>query len=147
MKPTPASPSHFTFLTVFTSDVTDQCQPTQLYCRVADGLGRRSTTLNAVTSCTTIMLVSALGKDAPLEDEIYGRLFAVRFVCFSEDEIYGRMFAVRFVCFSEDEIYGRMFAVRFVCLLVRRRSLRPNVCSKICLSFGRKTKSTAGRLQ
>ncbi|XP_076471209.1 uncharacterized protein LOC143301087 [Babylonia areolata] len=40
------------------------------------GLGRRSTTLNAVTSCTTIMLVSALGKDASLEDEIYGRLFA-----------------------------------------------------------------------
>lgn len=44
----------------------------------ADGLGRRSTTLNAVTSCTTIMLVSALGKDAYCEDEIYGRLFAVR---------------------------------------------------------------------
>ncbi|PVD34026.1 hypothetical protein C0Q70_05288 [Pomacea canaliculata] len=40
------------------------------------GLGRRSTTLNAVTSCTTIMLVSALGKDAYCEDEIYGRLFA-----------------------------------------------------------------------
>ncbi|KAK7477581.1 hypothetical protein BaRGS_00031186 [Batillaria attramentaria] len=40
------------------------------------GLGRRSTTLNAVTSCTTIMLVSALGKDASVEDEIYGRLFA-----------------------------------------------------------------------
>nr|KAG5692596.1 hypothetical protein BaRGS_024016 [Batillaria attramentaria] len=43
---------------------------------VNNGLGRRSTTLNAVTSCTTIMLVSALGKDASVEDEIYGRLFA-----------------------------------------------------------------------
>ncbi|KAK6972497.1 voltage-gated hydrogen channel 1, partial [Biomphalaria glabrata] len=39
------------------------------------GKGRRSVTLSAMSTCTSLMLISTLGKDAVQEDDIYGKVF------------------------------------------------------------------------
>ncbi|XP_059152717.1 uncharacterized protein LOC131938628 [Physella acuta] len=39
------------------------------------GKGRRSVTLSAMSTCTSLMLISTLGKDAIQEDDIYGKVF------------------------------------------------------------------------
>ncbi|GFO01024.1 voltage-gated hydrogen channel 1 [Plakobranchus ocellatus] len=39
------------------------------------GKGRRKVTLSAMSTCTSLMLISTLGKDAIPEDDIYGKVF------------------------------------------------------------------------